>query len=581
MLCLPPTRKKLNQLEASLKFVSKSNSKFNTAILNLETWVKEVKEGRTRLPFQPVAPIESNISRIQSELGAQDPAGLEELSETVNQIQRDLSNHVNSLSQQRQESAASEELPETVNNIQHDLSNRVNSVSQQAQELKGASEAHLNNFQALAQRVDVFQKAQNTTIAAIRSLEHRYQNINSENLVKAMVHAMHEMYPNMQKQINQLNSLQTQFDFNKDELTKKIDSLKTSFDNEDRASITTALQEFKQITEQFAQLQKTQKLQADDIVRHLEEVKDLRNELEGYSQALTYLGDQHSDLSEGLKALEPGFGEFDSRLEGQAKQCKDSSEFFHGLQTQLEQIQVVASEDNLKKICEEAQQERLDSMSHKMDEFNLQGRAILEQIMAVTDRGIGSLAQSQEPLQTLANESVSDDGASSMLQSTTPRRLPDRSEEPTERPRANTNSAPPENAPQAPTAPRAMLQSSSTAIPGAAGGSFRIKGATSQHDLNAVEAAVPRSQPHKNTPKPRQAHKLQPTQLPETGVVLLGETCRLPAVRLATKQLRTRRYKFTQAKNACVGPQFPTIVQSTAKEGLRLPIWPRQSLNRR
>lgn len=476
--------KKLGQIEASLNFVSKSNSKFNTAILNIETWINEVKEGRTRLPSQAVAPDESNTSRTQSEL-AQDLAQLKEISEAVSRMQRDLSDHTNSLSQQAQDLAALKQLPGTVNQIQHDPSDRVNSVSQQAQELKGASEAQLNTFLALKRRVEECQQKQNTTNVAIRSLEYRYQNINSEGLVKSMVNAMQEMYPNMQKHVSQLSSLQAQFDSNKDELTKKIDSLKSSLDNVGSASIATALQDFKRITEQFAQLQETQRLQADDIVRHLEEVKDLRNGLEGYSQALALLGDQHSDLSEGLKALEPRFGEFDSRLEGQAKQCKDSLESFQGLQTQLEQIQAVTSENNLKKICEEAQQEKLGPMWSRMEEFNLHGQVVLEKIKTVTDRGIGSLGQGQKPLQTPTNGLVSGtadtNGTPSMPQDTTPRRLPDGSQEPTERPRVNTN-PPSENASQVPTAPRAMPQSPSTASPGATGGSFRIRDAASQHE---------------------------------------------------------------------------------------------------
>lgn len=246
----------------------------------------------------------------------------------------------------------------------------------------------------------------------------------------------------------------------------------------------------------------------------------MRNELETYSQALAFLGDQHSDLSEGLKALVPRFAEFDSRLEGQAKQCQGSSESFQGLQTQLEQIQAATSESKLKKICEEAQQERLDSMSHKMEAFNLQGRAILEQITAVTDQGIASLTQGQEPLQTLTNglahETASTNGTSSMPHSTTPRRLTDRSEEHTERPRANTNPAPSENAPQAPMALRAMLQPSSTASPGAADGSFRIKGAASQHESDRGRSGSA-SQPAPQESSKAMANAQTPSQAAPRG----------------------------------------------------------------
>lgn len=151
--------------------------------------------------------------------------------------------------------------------------------------------------QTLRTRMDNCEGSQETMKTAIRSLEHRYANINSENLVKSMAHAMHEMYPSTQNQIDQLNALQSQIDLNKAEVTKEIDLLRNSRANEHTASTASTPPESKEMSERFTLLQERQRSQADDIVQHLVDIKYLQSQLEGYQAALAELGEKQADDS--------------------------------------------------------------------------------------------------------------------------------------------------------------------------------------------------------------------------------------------------------------------------------------------
>lgn len=508
---------KFGRLENSVNFMSTSNRNLGKQILRVEKWKRDVEEGRIRLPSQSEAPagarheanldleklkeqiptLETRVGQIEQQhtdwsglksLVKENTAAIHLLKSAREVPQPAQQNTIATLETQirqvqelatisSERIASLETQPRPANREDSgNLSEQVNQLSQQIAAFRGVAEElnkHSGAIHDHSARIEACKKMQETMTVALRSLEHRYLNINSEELVKSMSQAMIEMYPGIQKVPEQLKSLQLQINANKDEFMKEANRFKSSL----------------HISERFAQLQETQREQADSIVRYLEEVKELRNLLEGYSVALAELGDKQaddlSDLSEELKALVPRFGEYDTRLEIQAKQYRDLEETLHHVRTQLDTFKESVSEDNITRICENAQREKLQFITGHMEEFNSQCKSLLQRLKDIQDQRSRSSDLRPESLQSLTNGLLSAsgfNGSSSVQQSNSAGIAADRAQLPAGQRSSNVEI--PVDGSQDPKDPRVILPNpvSSPPSPGAADGSFRIKGVASQND---------------------------------------------------------------------------------------------------
>lgn len=509
-------QEQFDRLENSVNFVSKSNRNLGAQISRVENWKKDVEEGRMRLPSQSEASsgsgdqanfdlkkLEQQIPVLETRLVKVEQqhsewSGLQSLvNENTATLQRLKGGH--ELGQNAERKIAT--LETQIQQIQKGLVAQLRGVPEETQR-------HRDAINDLSARAEDCRKAQETTRVALRSLEHRYNSINSEELVKSMANAMTEMYPGMQTLLDQYKSLQVRVNTNK-EIAKEIDRLRSSVGNEERTSIAGVLEEFKKMSERFDQLQETQKSQADDIVCHLEELKEVRNQLDGYSLAIAELGDKQaddlSDLSEEIKALVPRFGEYDTRLESQAKQCKDLEESVQRVRTQLDALRESASEDNIRRICEDAQREKLQAITGQLEEFNSQGMSVLKRLEDMQHQGFGSADLNLESSQSQTNGLLSSsgiNGSSTTPQNANPRNMAGQLLLPPP-PQATSNNGTPTNAPNVPTGPRALMRQpvSSAPSPGAVGGSFRIKGVASQNDSERgqTSSSIAQSSPRKDS----------------------------------------------------------------------------------
>lgn len=234
----------------------------------------------------------------------------------------------------------------------------------------------LKDTQALSQRMGKCETLSETLHIGVRSLETRYNNINTEDLVRRMAHAMHEMYPSMQSLLNQLEFFKEQLNSLRDQFTKEIESLKTATHNADPTSITSALEQVQDTSKQFSVLQNTQIAQAEDIVRNLEEIKDLSHRFERHSDALEELGEKFSDateLSEQVLALGPRLDDVETRLQSQASESGAIKQRFEEFRTKLEELQEIASAESMTRTCEQGQRQRDQGLAIQIQESKLPG----------------------------------------------------------------------------------------------------------------------------------------------------------------------------------------------------------------
>lgn len=543
-------REQFGRLENSVNFVSTSNRNLSKQISRVEKWKRDVEEGRIPLSSQSETPagssreanldleklkgqisaLESRLSQVErrhsdwpeapTESNHDTKFDFKDLKERIPALETRLGQveqrHLgwSDMESQVKENTETLDLIRSARGLDHEADQRkIATLEAQIQQiqrelvtrLQGFAEAMGENREAIADlppRIEACQKLQETMAVGLRSLEHRYLNINSQELVKSMANAMYNMYPDMQKVHEQLKSLQAQFSTYKGEVTEEFNRVKNAMDNEDKAPAAVALQDLKQISGQVAQLQEVQKSQAIDIVRHLEEVTELRNQLEGYSLALTELGDKQaddvSDLSGELKALVARFDEYHTRLESQATQCKDLEESSQIARAQLDTLKEFTSKENITRICQDAVQ----AIISKIAEFNSTGVAVLERMENIQHR-LSSLDPNSESSQPLNGfHSASDiNGSSATPQNTDSRKSPDRPRLPAAA-QAASSAETLANAPHVPTGPRAMMPEpgSSAPSPGAAGGSLRIKGIASENDSERGQTnSVSQPSPRKNS----------------------------------------------------------------------------------
>lgn len=456
-------KEKSGTLERSLQFVSQSNQKLSTRILQLEKWKKQVDEGQDRSPIPSKAPVEPNdqtpsqiklleeqISTLQERLGkseqaqsqwlalhnqtryntsvlqklqaASDPAPqdakINHPEEEARNIRADLKGTQADLtllkSQPRESNTEAQAALQTAF---HDLEAKYRTLNEQLMTLRSlrvdlggvleSLQGHRDAIQNLFVQINKVRGPQETMKTAIRSLEHRYSNITSENLVKSMTHAMHEMYPSlMQKHVDQLNALQSQLDSNKAEVTQEIDSLRKSRVNEGAVPAAAAPEQLNDISERLAQLQETQKTQAADIVRHLREISELREQFDAYKNGLDELGDKQaedvSDQSRDMKVLGSRIDKHDSQFESLTRENKDAQGFVGRLKHELESMQELVSEERVKRLCDETQAAKLQDIASRMQVFNSQGDLLLK-TLATIQEGFTHSGPDRDSLKALTN----------------------------------------------------------------------------------------------------------------------------------------------------------------------------------
>ncbi|EPS29618.1 hypothetical protein PDE_04568 [Penicillium oxalicum 114-2] len=121
-------------------------------------------------------------------------------------------------------------------------------------------------------------------VAAVRSLELRYSNINSEHLVKNMASAMTEMYPSMPQALEQLNQL-------KAHCTQEIATLKSS-EKQHYDCLDSKLDRIHAgIETKLEHLQKNVKELGDGLKEQLEDTWDIKNKFQTHSDAFSELAD--------------------------------------------------------------------------------------------------------------------------------------------------------------------------------------------------------------------------------------------------------------------------------------------------
>lgn len=543
-------QEQFGRLENSVSFVSTSNRNLSKQIARVEKWQRDVEEGRIRLSSQSeipagssreanidleklkgqIAALETRLSQIERRLSDWPGASTESNRET-NLDLKDLKERIlaleirlgqveqwhhgwSDLKSQVKENAEVLDLIRSARGLDHEPDQlKIATLETQLQQIQRDLVARLQGFAEvmrkhgdaiadLPSRIEDCQKLQETMAVALRSLEHRYSNINSEELVKSMTNAMYYMYPDMQKVHEQLKSLQVQLSTYKAEVTEELNRVKNAMDNEHKAPAAAALQDLKQISEQVAQHEDVQKGQAADIVRHLEEVTELRNQLGGYSLALTELVDKQaddvSDLFGELKAFVPRFDEYDTRLESQATQCKDLEEFCQIARAELDTIKEVTSKENITRTCEDAVQ----AIVSKISESNWTGVAVLKRTENIQHR-LSSLDPNSESRQHFNEFLFAPDinGSSATPLNTDSWKSSDRPRLPAAA-QAASSAESLANAPHVPTNPRAMMPEPGYAAPspGAAGGPLRIKGVASENDSARGQTnSDPHPSPRKNS----------------------------------------------------------------------------------
>lgn len=127
--------------------------------------------------------------------------------------------------------------------------------------------------------------ANESLVTAVRSLELRYSNINTEHLVKNMAAAMMEMYPSMSQTHEQVNQL-------KSYCTKEITALKTAVQNVDLASLDSKMSQLREeVANKLHHLHTSVSDQAKSINEQLEETWELKNKFQTQSDAFSELGE--------------------------------------------------------------------------------------------------------------------------------------------------------------------------------------------------------------------------------------------------------------------------------------------------
>ncbi|KAJ5623954.1 paramyosin [Penicillium lagena] len=165
-----------------------------------------------------------------------------------------------------------------------------------------------------------------TLSSSIRSLELRYNNLTTENVVKNMIHAMEELYPSMGEVRRQVEALRESFVGEIPalmEVKKKVDQLQPE-------AFSTRLESLEQLPAQLIQLSnQVAEVTQDKLKEHtraLQEINQLQNQHEALLGALAELDEKTTrtagDLHDQTNSIGPAFETLRTDVEATRKQVE-------------------------------------------------------------------------------------------------------------------------------------------------------------------------------------------------------------------------------------------------------------------
>ena len=487
------------QHQSTLQALDNQVRENTAAIGTLRSQFEESSRGQrnqiNRLDSQ-YARLETNATTLSTNTGTlmanRQPPNEANLTQTVQSLKIDhesLARNVNTLT-------------ETLWHKAHELEHDTLNTSQLAHRC-------LQQNQSVSDRASLCEKTINSLIVAIRSLETRYSNITTEHLHNHILQAMKERFPSMENQgrdiqalKEQLTSLADQYltrvdfgkevDVLKDGLDKNIDALK-----DDVAKNIDALRPVKNdlnpnvmndavthVEELSSQIQRTQKEQAAELVKRLEDHNDLRNHFETMSPILADLAEKVSDLAKlngEVKGVGSEFGWLGPRLAD--------------IQKQLNGFKACCSPETINKICQQMLQPTEARILAQIQDVHNLSDMLAKQYSDLKSQDF-ECRRVQEPLQLHSNGSHSgsdrDNGTSLSPQAVqrSPRDLPSVPGASTvPRPTTTMPTDPATPSIQAPQEPRSVSNPSSSATTSQPSyKSFQIKGKASQQETGENHA---------------------------------------------------------------------------------------------
>lgn len=165
-----------------------------------------------------------------------------------------------------------------------------------------------------------------TLYSSTRSLELRYNNLTTENVVKNMLHAMEELYPSMGEVREQLDALRESFAGEipaLKEIKKKVDQLQPEAFNTRLESLEQLPAQLSQLSNQVAEIAQGK---LKEHIRALQEIKKLQNQHESLVGAFTELDEKatrtEADLHDQTNSIFPAFETLKTDVETTRKQVE-------------------------------------------------------------------------------------------------------------------------------------------------------------------------------------------------------------------------------------------------------------------
>lgn len=220
-------------------------------------------------------------------------------------------------------------------------------VKQSIEKVESSHRSLWNNFNELildmpqlresSKQVKKCLSVSDSLVTAVRSLELRYSNINTEHLVKNMAAAMMEMYPSMAQALEQISTLRGYCNL-------EIAALKERTKNADSASLDANMSQLREeVTNKLQHLQTCISDQSKSLNDQLDEIWELKNKFQTQSDAFSELGEsipqalqqveRLTELATKLEALSEDLATLRASLEG-----RDVTETVTGLSKQLETL---------------------------------------------------------------------------------------------------------------------------------------------------------------------------------------------------------------------------------------------------
>ncbi|KAJ6011470.1 hypothetical protein N7451_002882 [Penicillium sp. IBT 35674x] len=253
---------------------------------------------------------------------------------------------------------------------------------------------------------------------ALRSIEMRYENINTESLVKQMTHAICEMYPTLPQIAEQVKSLKNEFSSNIQSLADRIDKLDVNVTSMPNSLLVKAKDSFKDqlqcLERQFNELVKldhglTDKLLSvedridkltsniasipDDILAKAKD--DVKDQIQSFERQFNEMSipDKLMEVRDAIKEIEQVQGSHSDRISRNLQNVNDLQESSNSLSTAFQELADDHSDD-VKKLTDTCEQLSFDS--------NIQAETYHSRLESLTGQ-IEIFKASLEELQTWAN----------------------------------------------------------------------------------------------------------------------------------------------------------------------------------